>query len=110
MSFGNRVALIRKERGFSQQELADQIGTGKDIVSRYERNASSPSIEVAAKIARALGVSLDDLVTDVTTDYSDQGLRDLLHEAEKLPEEDRDHLIAVIGAFITKNKVQQILK
>ena len=110
MSFGNRVALTRKERGLSQQELADLIGTGKDIVSRYERNASSPSIEVAAKIAKVLNISLDDLVSGVITDYSDQGFRDLLLEAEKLPVEDKSHIVAVIGAFITKSKVRQMLK
>lgn len=110
MSFGNRVALVRKEKGLSQQELADLIGTGKDIVSRYERNASSPSVEVAAKIAHVLNTSLDHLARGIVVEHTDVGLADLVKEASSLSDEDKGHIKAVIGAFITKAKVQQMLK
>lgn len=110
MTFGNRVASLRKGKGLNQQELADLVGTGKDMISRYERDAISPSIEVAAKIAKVLNASLDDLVLGVIMDHANQGLGELLKEAEKLSEEDKGHIAAVIGAFITKNKVQQMLK
>lgn len=110
MTFGHRVANLRKEKGLNQQELANLIGTGKDMISRYERDAISPSIEVASKIAKVLNASLDDLVLGMVLDFGDRELEELLKEAGKLSEEDRKHIAAVIGAFITKAKVQQMLK
>lgn len=110
MTFGQRLANLRKGRGLNQQELADLVGTGKDMISRYERDAISPSIEVAAKIARVLNASLDDLVLGVVVNAGDESLGNLLKEAEKLSEEDKNHVAAVISAFVTKSKVQQILK
>ena len=110
MSFGNRVANLRKERGLSQQELADLIGTGKDMISRYERDSSSPSIDVAAKIAKVLNTSLDDLALGIVIEHTDVELTELVREAGSLAEEDKSHIKAVISAFITKAKVQQMLK
>lgn len=46
----------------SRDELGAKIGTSGAIVGLYERNDMKPSIEIAAKIAEALDVSLDHLV------------------------------------------------
>lgn len=110
MSFGTRIANLRKERGLSQQELADLIGTGKDMISRYERDSSSPSVDVAAKIAKVLNTSLDDLALGIVVEHSDVELTELVKEASNLSDDDKGHIRAVIGAFITKAKVQQMLK
>lgn len=62
MTFGERITLIRKQLKLSQQDLAKKIGTSAPIVGRYEREEIKPSIDVAAKLADALGVSLDYLL------------------------------------------------
>ena len=59
MDFGNKILQLRKEKDFSRDELAKAVGTSGAIIGRYERNEITPSVDVAAKIADALEVSLD---------------------------------------------------
>ena len=47
---------------YQGDDLAKAVGTSSAIIGRYERNEITPSVEVAAKIADALDVSLDYLV------------------------------------------------
>lgn len=62
MDFAHSLARFRKERGFTQMELAKRTKTGIAQLRRYEAGTSSPTLEVIAKLARTLGVSADDLV------------------------------------------------
>jgi transcriptional regulator with XRE-family HTH domain len=60
MRFGERLARVRETRGWSQQELADRSGVPYITIYRCERGThQEPRVSVAAKLARALGVSLD---------------------------------------------------
>jgi transcriptional regulator with XRE-family HTH domain len=53
------VARLRKERGYTQVELADKIGIIQTIVSAIETNVLKLSAEMAVRFALALGVSTD---------------------------------------------------
>ncbi len=63
-TFGVRLRQIRKERGMSQEEFAEVLGTSKQILSRYELEQRSPRIEVVRKYAERLQVSVDYLLGD----------------------------------------------
>lgn len=67
-----------------------------------------PSIEVAAKLAELLEVSLDYLVgaTDVQVD---KNIFKRILEISKFSDEDKNHVFAVLDAFIAKRKIQSIL-
>jgi len=59
-AFGDRLKRLREARGWSQQELADQAHVPDITIYRCERGLhQEPRVSVAAKLARALGVSLD---------------------------------------------------
>jgi len=61
--FGQRVARVRQERGFSVQDLATKAGTTYQTIWRIETGAmKAPSIVLARRIARALGVGVDYLI------------------------------------------------
>ncbi len=62
MSFGQRLSIVRKQRNMTQKDIGVQINMVPDLVSKYERDAIVPSIETAAKFAKALDISLDYLV------------------------------------------------
>lgn len=62
MSFGDRLKDVRKRRNLSQQELADQLGTTKQVISRYERNQRDPKSSLVLSWAQALGVSYEYLI------------------------------------------------
>lgn len=61
-SVGQRIARIRKERGYTQNELAERIGTIQALVSDYERDKLRLNAEMAVRFAIALEVSTDELL------------------------------------------------
>jgi transcriptional regulator with XRE-family HTH domain len=59
---GQRLARIRRERGFTQVELAEKIGLVQTLVSDYERGKLRLNAGMILRFARALEVSTDDLL------------------------------------------------
>ena len=58
---GTRLRLARQARGFSQQQLAGMAGVSRQAVSAVESGQSDPSLRVALALARALGMSAEEL-------------------------------------------------
>ena len=54
--FGSQVRFWRKERGWTQAELADRVDLSADMVGRIERGSAGPSIESIEKLAVVLDV------------------------------------------------------
>ena len=63
-TFGERLRQIRKDKNLSQSELAQMLGTTKQMVSCYELNQRSPRIELVRKYADKLDVPVDYLLGD----------------------------------------------
>ena len=59
---GGRIAALRKERGWTQENLAQQLGVSAAAVSKWENGASCPDIALLCPLARALGTSVDHLL------------------------------------------------
>jgi len=59
--FGDVIRRRCEELGLSQSALADQVGVHVRQIRRYERGEQQPVLSVAAKLAEALGVTLDEL-------------------------------------------------
>lgn len=53
---------LRKERGCSQEVLADKAGLDRTYVSGIERKVKNPTIKVVQRVANALGCSLGQLL------------------------------------------------
>ena len=64
MSFPKQLAALRKEKGFTQQILAEQARIHVSQLKRYEKGTSQPTLEVFRKIVLALNVSADMLIFD----------------------------------------------
>jgi molybdate-binding protein/DNA-binding XRE family transcriptional regulator len=56
-----RLRLARQARGFSQQQLAGMAGVSRQAVSAVEAGLSDPSLRVALALARALGLSVEEM-------------------------------------------------
>lgn len=59
---GDVIASIRKEKGMTQKELADQLNITDKAVSKWERNLACPDTALIPKLAEILGISLDELM------------------------------------------------
>ena len=78
-TLGKRIAILRREKGMKQDELAEKLGVSSQAVSKWENDVSCPDIMIVPMLARELGVSSDYLLT------GEQELPD----AALVPEENR---------------------
>ena len=59
---GKRLRALREERGWSQEEFADRAGLHRTYVSAVERGVRNPTLSVLERLAKALGVSIEEMV------------------------------------------------
>lgn len=62
MHIGERIALLRKRQGMTQEQLADVLGTTRQAVSKWEAGKSTPDIDYAVLMGEYFGVSMDYLI------------------------------------------------
>lgn len=61
-SFGQRLARLRKERGYTQKELAEKMGIIQVLISDYKRDKLRLHAEMLTRFAQALDVNADDIL------------------------------------------------
>jgi transcriptional regulator with XRE-family HTH domain len=62
IEIANRLAKLRKEKGYSQEELAEKLGLSRQAVSKWERAESSPDTDNLICLAKLYNISLDELL------------------------------------------------
>jgi transcriptional regulator with XRE-family HTH domain len=62
VNFPEHLAILRKEKGLTQPQLAEKIGVHVAQVRRYEAGTSQPTLDVIRSMAVALGISADELL------------------------------------------------
>ena len=67
-TFGMRIALLRKEKTMTQEELAEKLGVSSQAVSKWENDVSCPDIQSLPRLARLLGVTVDELLSGKSQD------------------------------------------
>ncbi|MDY4849531.1 MAG: helix-turn-helix transcriptional regulator [Bacilli bacterium] len=64
MELNERIKKYRKEAGLSQEELASKIYVSRTLITKYESGSAFPTQENLEKIAAALNVKVEDLLSD----------------------------------------------
>lgn len=64
---GMRIAYLRKQKGWSQEDLALEANVNKNYISDLERGTRNPSLEILERIADAFGITLEVLFRGVET-------------------------------------------
>lgn len=64
MEFNNKLYELRKQKGFSQEELANRLNVSRQTVSKWEVGDSTPDMEKLIAISDLFGISLDELILD----------------------------------------------
>ncbi len=59
-----KLSCLRKEKGYSQEEVAEKLGVSRQAVSKWERGESSPDTENLIGLAKLYSTSLDELLLD----------------------------------------------
>ena len=75
MTFGERLFKLRKEKGLSQEALAEQLNTTRQAISKWENNQGYPETEKLLMLSNIFGVSVDNLLKENTehTTSTDKG-------------------------------------
>lgn len=64
MTLGEKLARLRKERNYTQEQLAEILGVSRQAISKWESNAAYPETEKLIRLAQMYDCSLDYLVLD----------------------------------------------
>lgn len=88
MNMADRIQYLRKNKGISQEELADKVGVSRQAVSKWESEQSTPDIERV--------ILLSDFF-DVTTDYLLKGIEPVL---ENTTEKSDARIFSLVGSVL----------
>jgi len=101
-SFGRRLAVIRKGKGYTQVELAKKMGIIQVLVSDYERDKLRPYHNMISRFAQALEVSADELLGLKAPKNSETSLKVLrrIKKIETLPPTQQKTLLRTIDTFL----------
>ena len=62
MSLGDKIAELRRQRGWSQENLAERLGVTRQSVSKWESGASVPDLDKIIGLSELFGVTTDYLL------------------------------------------------
>jgi len=111
-SFGQRLAELRKAAGFTQVELATELGISQRMMAYYESPAATPPANLLPAIATALSVSIDDLFgraakRRLVKQEGDSRLRRRLLAIEKLGVTEKRQVLQLLDAFIERGQLKR---
>jgi transcriptional regulator with XRE-family HTH domain len=113
MALGERIREVRKERGWSQAELGEKVGTDSQHISRYENGRITPSVDALVRLAAALDVSTDYLLLDgvprkVLDGHNLGRLGGRLADLAELSEADQELVSQVIDGLLAKSRLKSL--
>lgn len=106
--FGARMARLRKHAGFSQRDLAKELGVTQRMIAYYEAQSENPPAQLLPALVELFGVSTDELLGIKPTRPAGPANQRLLHRMkliEKLPPREKKQLLALIDAFLERDSL-----
>src|SRR5262245_30701415 len=105
---GSRIVALRRKAGLSQAQLAEALKIPQRTLSFYEREAGDIPAGLAPPIARALGVSVDELLGETERKRRAGAgpagrMRRLFEAASKLLRSPQGEIAAVLEAFVNQH-------
>ena len=103
MSLSARLIQLRRERDWTQQDVADQVGLHVNQVKRYEAGTAQPSLEGLKKLARTFSVSTDWLLFEDAERGPDEDLRLQFEAINQLTPDEKEVARAVLEGLVLKH-------
>ena len=98
MKLNEQIAFLRRQKGVSQEELAQALGVTNQSISKWETERCCPDIELLPALASYFRVSVDELLGYEGTDTSDDLLLQIRSTLKALPKGE-DHSFALKTAY-----------
>jgi transcriptional regulator with XRE-family HTH domain len=99
ITFGKRIAAVRKSRGLSQRDLASMVGISNRMIAYYEAQTNRPPAAKLPVIAHALKISIDELLGNAplsVTPPQNGRLWKRLQAVEKLPPQAQKQVVQLV--------------
>jgi transcriptional regulator with XRE-family HTH domain len=114
MTIGEKIKNLRKNKKWSQAELAGRVDVHVTHISRLETQRYAPSLDLLKKLAEAFEVTTDYLLYESADNigplnFKDKTLYEKMKLIDTLEEADRSVISGVIDAFLTKHQMWQVL-
>jgi transcriptional regulator with XRE-family HTH domain len=106
LNFHERLAALRKARGFTQRVLAEMVEMHVSQIRRYEGGQSQPTLDAIRKLAMALSVSADMLLFAQDERGPDEDLRLQFEAANRLDPDEKSVIRSVIESIVLRNTVK----
>jgi transcriptional regulator with XRE-family HTH domain len=102
---GQRLARLRKERGWTQVELAERVGITQTLLSDYERGKLRLNADMIVQLATALETTTDELLKPSASRSPlrrkpSLRLQRRMEKIEKLPAHQQNYLLKTIDGFL----------
>jgi len=111
--FGARLAALRKAAGYTQVELAEELGLSQRMIAYYESPRAYPPAELLPAMAKALGVRIEALLgtgpLPKTPKPTNTRLQRRLQQIEKLGAREKRQILQVLDALLEREKLKQRL-
>ena len=109
--FGVRLSALRKAAGFTQVELAEELGTSQRMIAYYESPQALPPSALLPRMAKALGVSTDVLLGVAPIKRSvkppDSRMHRRLQQVEQLEPNEKRQVLQLLDAFIERGQLRR---
>jgi transcriptional regulator with XRE-family HTH domain len=99
MSLGKNIRRMRRDKGWTQGQLADRAGLKLNHVSKLEQDATDPKLSTLYKLMQAFSCSPDSLLMDLNRVSTDAVLKQTLERATALPDDDKLVVIKVVDGY-----------
>lgn len=102
---------MRKQQGWSQSELAQMTNSTLSHINKLETGKYNPSLPALVSLAKAFGVSLDDLVLADPSgpDLERKSALQVASLIETLDPEDRKTILGMLKTMLTNKRIQTVL-
>lgn len=106
-NLGDRIARLRRSKGWNQRELGEKLGLSAAQVSKLERGSYVPRAQTIVQLSTILDVSTDFLLSGHSfgEPQKDYRFRERLELLESLPEPQRNHLVSFLDALISAHQL-----
>jgi len=103
-TIGERIARLRKQHGYTQAELADEMGIIQKLISDYERGRIRPHPEMLARFAVTFDVTTDELIglkrLKAKKPLKNRRLQLRLNRVGELSKNDQETIIRMIDSLL----------
>lgn len=108
MAIGENLKRLRRDKGWTQGELADRCKVGFGQISKIERNETDPKLSTIYELMNALGCAADSLLVDTEKSSVDSVMAMALDRIKQLPEKDKEILLTIIDKYCIAVSMQQL--